>query len=80
MEAEIGRLDVSTHRAERGNRTVYNAKVDLFPKVGPKEMHHTACYDGLELRRMSKAKKSSSKIILMSKAENRIKAVLSKEP
>ena len=67
MEAEIGRLDVSTHRAERGNRTVYNAKVDLFPKVGPKEMHHTACYDGLELRRMSKA-------------ENRIKAVLSKEP
>lgn len=53
MEAEIGRLDVSTHRAERGNRTVYNAKVDLFPKVGPKEMHHTACYDGLELRLVS---------------------------
>jgi hypothetical protein len=50
IEAEMGRLDVVTHRAEIGSRTVYNTRVDLFPKVGPRESYHTACYDALELR------------------------------
>ena len=43
-------MDVVTHRAEKGSRTVYNTKVDVFPKVGPKERYRSSCYDGLELR------------------------------
>ncbi len=43
-------MDVVTHRAEKGSRTVYNAKVDVFPKVGPNERYRSSCYDGLELR------------------------------
>lgn len=29
---------------------MYNTKVDIFPKVGSKEMYRTSCYDQLELR------------------------------
>jgi hypothetical protein len=43
-EGEIGRLDVSTFRAVSGSRTLYNTQVNLFTKVGPKEMYRTACY------------------------------------
>ena len=46
-------MNVVTHRAEKGSRTVYNTKVDVFPKIGPKEMYRTACYDGLEFRLVS---------------------------
>jgi hypothetical protein len=46
----LGRLDVVAHRAEIGSRTVYNTRVDIFPKTGPKEIYHTACYDAFELR------------------------------
>ncbi len=50
IEAEVGRLDVITHRMERGSRTIYNTKVDIFPKIGPKEMFQTACFDGFKLK------------------------------
>ena len=43
-------MDVVTHRAEKGRRTVFNTKVDVFPKVGPKERYRSSCYDVLELR------------------------------
>jgi len=49
IEAEIGRLDIVTHRVEKGSRTVYNTKV-IFPKTGPKEVYRTACYDTLALQ------------------------------
>jgi hypothetical protein len=42
-------MAVVTHRAEIGSRTVYNTRVDLFPKIGPRESYHTACHDGLAL-------------------------------
>jgi hypothetical protein len=54
MEGEIGSLDIDTFRVVRGSRTLYNTKVDLFPKVGPKEMYRTACYSEIEYRFVSK--------------------------
>jgi len=35
---------------ERGSRTIFNSKVDIFPRIGPKEMFQTACLDGLKLK------------------------------
>ncbi|MFZ3130496.1 MAG: hypothetical protein WA125_05180, partial [Desulfosporosinus sp.] len=29
---------------------MFNAKVDVFPKIGPNERYRTSCYDNLELR------------------------------
>lgn len=46
-------MDVVTHRAEKGSRTVYNSKVDVFPKVGPNERYRSSCYDDLALRLVS---------------------------
>ena len=43
-------MDIITHRADRRSRTIFNTKVDLFPKTGQKERYHSACYDGLMLR------------------------------
>jgi hypothetical protein len=43
-------MDVVTHRAANGDRTVFNAKVDVFPKIGPNERYRSSCYDNLELR------------------------------
>ena len=50
LETEIGRIEVVTHRVEKGSRTVFNTKVDVFPKVGPNERYRSSCYDNLELR------------------------------
>jgi len=47
-------LEIATHRAVMGSRTVYNTKVDLLPKVGPKEMYRTSCYSELECRLVTK--------------------------
>ena len=43
-------MEVDTHRVEKGSHTVYNTKVDVFPKVGPNERYRSSCYDNLELR------------------------------
>ncbi|MFZ3130091.1 MAG: hypothetical protein WA125_03065, partial [Desulfosporosinus sp.] len=50
LDTGIGRMDVVTHRAANGDRTVFNAKVDVFPKIGPNERYRSSCYDNLELR------------------------------
>jgi len=34
----------------KGKRTVFNSKVDLFPKLAPKEKYHTASFDTLALK------------------------------
>lgn len=43
-------MDVVTHRAEKGSRTVHKTNGDVFPKIGPKERYRSSCYDILELR------------------------------
>ena len=53
IESEIGRLEVVTHRSEKGSRTVYNTKIEIFPKIGPKEMYQTSCYEDLKFRLVS---------------------------
>lgn len=50
MEAELGRLDIKTYRCVRGSRTVFNSRVNLFPKIAQTEKYHSACYDSLALR------------------------------
>ena len=50
IEAEIGRLDIKTYRATKGSRTVFNSRVNLFPKIAQEEKYHSACYDSLALR------------------------------
>ena len=50
IEAELGRLDIKTYRVTRGSRTVFNSKVNLFPKTAQEEKYHSACYDILALR------------------------------
>ena len=50
IEAEVGRLNIMTYRVIRGSRTVFNSRVDLFPKTAQEEKYHSACYDSLELR------------------------------
>ena len=46
-------MDILTHRMERGSRIIYNTKVDIFPKIGPKEMYQSSCYDGIKLKLVS---------------------------
>ncbi|MBE3102509.1 MAG: hypothetical protein IMZ47_09625, partial [Firmicutes bacterium] len=53
IESEIGRLEVVTHRSEKGSRTVYNTKIEIFPKIGPKEMFQTSCFEDLKFRLVS---------------------------
>ena len=50
VEAEIGRLDIMTYRVAKGSRTVFNSRVNLFPKTAQEEKYHSACYDSLALR------------------------------
>ena len=46
-------MDIVTHRAEKGSRTVYNTKIDIFPKIGPKEIYQTSCSEDLKFRLVS---------------------------
>lgn len=39
-----------TYRATKGGRTVFNSRVDLFPKISQTEKYRSACYDSLMLR------------------------------
>jgi hypothetical protein len=49
IEAEIGRLNIGTHKIKRGNFTVYDTGRDVFQETNPREMCRTACMDEIML-------------------------------
>jgi hypothetical protein len=48
IEAELGRLSVSTYRAEKGNQTICDSKTDILPRIGPREAFRSPCYEWLQ--------------------------------
>jgi hypothetical protein len=54
IDAELGRFEINTYRVKRGSRTIFNSKIELFPKKASNEKYHSACYDHLILRLSSK--------------------------
>ena len=50
IEAELGRLSIETYRVTRGSRTVFNSRVELFPKKSQTERYRSACYDTIQFR------------------------------
>jgi hypothetical protein len=78
VEAEIGRIDVITYRVTHGSRTVFNSKVDVFPKKSQTERYHSACYDDLQLRLASSVPSYRESTEILNRAwwrdeENKIK-------
>ena len=54
IEAELGRLNVSTYRAEKDNHTICDSKSDILPRIGSREAFHSACYEWLQSRLSTK--------------------------
>lgn len=43
-------MDIITYRVTWGSRTVFNSRIELFPKTAQEEKYRSACYDNLALR------------------------------
>ncbi|MDA8333787.1 MAG: hypothetical protein M0Z41_02170, partial [Peptococcaceae bacterium] len=54
IEAELGRLNVSTYRAEKDNHTICDSKSDILPRIGSREAFHSASYEWLQSRLSTK--------------------------
>ena len=52
IEAELGRLNVSTYRAEKDSHTICES--DILPRIGSREAFHSACYEWLQSRLSTK--------------------------
>ncbi len=49
IEAEIGRLNIDTHKVKRRSRVIYDTRRDIFPPKAPLENYRTICFDELVL-------------------------------
>ena len=50
IEAELGRLNVITHYAEKGDGTICASRSDIFPATGSREAFRSPCYEWLQSR------------------------------
>jgi hypothetical protein len=49
IEAEIGRINIDTHKIIKGSRTVYDTRRDVFPRKLPLENYRSMCLNELIL-------------------------------
>jgi len=50
IEAELGRITVTTYSAELDNHTICDSKCDILPRIGSRETFRSACYEWLQSR------------------------------
>jgi hypothetical protein len=64
IEAEIGRIDINTHKVTKGKRVIYDTRRDIFPEKAPRESYRTICFDELALYLSSESSFRKSEKIL----------------